>query len=248
MELKTKRIFIILFAIILVSSMIIIPFIYVIFSINPKKATITFYPASLRSFPNHTAWLIAEINILDTSILDDPLISVTSNESINLDYTLWDNSPKNKVLEIFLIPNSTHLNHRIEIMASVSKNNMMIKNSAFVEIITWTQHNISEVIGMRDVFISHFSINEPSFNINESTIWEGFDNAPQILIVEHYLFRSAFWEMELSRHVMIAPYDWIKVYLRPRNQTIPIWAGMITSWSSGNHTVAETDPPATVYR
>ena len=228
--------------------MIIIPFIYVVFSINPKKATITFYPSSLKSFPNNTAWLIAEINIRDTTILHDPLISVASNESISLDYTLWDNSPENKVLEIFLNPNSTHLNHKIEIEARVSNNNTIIKNSALVEIINWTQSNISEVIGMRDVFISHLSINEPSFNINESIIWEGFDNAPQILIVEHYLFRSEFWEMELSRHVMIAPYDWVKVYLRPRNQTKPTWSGMITSWSSGNHTIVETDPPAMVYR
>ncbi|MFX0011156.1 MAG: hypothetical protein ACFE9R_12630 [Candidatus Hermodarchaeota archaeon] len=248
MELKTKRICIILFAIILVSSMIITPFIFVFFSINPKKATITFYPSSLKSFPNQTAWLIAEINILDTTILHNPLISVASNESISLDYTLWDNTPKNKVLEIFIVPNSTHLNHKIEIEARVSNNNTIIKNSAFVEIINWTQSNISEVIGMRDVFISHFSLNEPTFNINESTIWEGFDNAPQILIVEHYLFRSEFWEMELSRHVMIAPYDWVKVYLRPRNQIKPIWEGIITSWSSGNHTIIETDPPPMIYR
>lgn len=228
--------------------MIIIPFIFVIFSPNTKKATITFYPSSLKSFPNHTAWLIAEINIRDTTIFHDPLISVSSNESINLDYTLWDNSPENKVLEIFLVPNSTHLNHKIEIEARVSNNNTIIKNSAFVEIITWTQRNISEVIGMRDAFISHFAINEPTFNINGSTIWNGLDNAPQILIVEHYLFRSEFWEMELSRHVMIAPYDWVKVYLRPRNQIIPVWAGMIASWSSGNHTIVEMDPPPMIYR
>ena len=228
--------------------MIIIPFIFVIFSPNTKKATITFYPSSLKSFPNHTAWLIAEINIRDTTIFHDPLISVSSNESINLDYTLWDNSPENKVLEIFLVPNSTHLNHKIEIEARVNNNNTIIKNSAFVEIITWTQRNISEVIGMRDAFISHFAINEPTFNINGSTIWNGLDNAPQILIVEHYLFRSEFWEMELSRHVMIAPYDWVKVYLRPRNQIIPVWAGMIASWSSGNHTIVEMDPPPMIYR
>ena len=228
--------------------MIIIPFIFVFFSINTKKAIITFYPSSLKSFPNHTAWIIAEINIRDTTILHKPLISVTSNESISLDYTLWDNSPENKVLEIFLTPNSTHLNHRIEIEARVSNNDTIIKNSAFIDVINWTQHNVSEVMGMRDVFVSYLAISEPTFNINESIIWDAFDNAPQIIIVEHYLFRSEFWEMELSRHVMIAPYDWVKVYLRPRNQTKPTWSGMITSWSSGNHTIVETDPPAMVYR
>lgn len=248
MDLKTKRLCIILFAIIFISSSLIIPFIYVFFSINTKKAIITFYPVSLKSFPNHTAWLIAEINILDTILLYNPLISVDSNESINLEYTVWNNSPQEKVLEIFINPNSTHLNHRIKIEASVSNNDTIIKSFAFVDIINWTQSNISEVINMRNIFISHLAINEPTFNINESISWEDFDNAPQILIVEHYLFRSEFWEMELSRHVMIAPYDWVKIYLRPRNQITPIWAGLIPSWSSGNHTIVEVEPPPTIYR
>jgi hypothetical protein len=101
---------------------------------------------------------------------------------------------------------------------------------------------------MRDAFVSYFSSNKSSFGINETTIWDGFDNAPQILIVEHYLFRSEFWEMALSRHVMIAPHDWVRVYVRPRNQTAPIWSGIIESWSSGNYNVSEIDPPSSIYR
>jgi len=153
-----------------------------------------------------------------------------------------------KVLELFVKPNSTHLNHDIEIKLVCVDNNINIEGFATIKIIDWASKNITEVEIMRDAFVSYFSSNQSSFGINETIVWDGFDNAPQILIVEHYLFRSAFWELALSRHVMIAPHDWVRVYLRPRNQISPLWSGIIESWSSGNYNISETDPPSSIYR
>ncbi len=248
MKLQTKKFFIISFITIFLLATIFAPFIYFFYSINKDKSNITFIPNYVKSFPNHTAWLLAEINIYNSRLLENLSITVQTNETIDLEYKVWNNAPTKKILEVFINPNSTHLNNIIEVEAIVSNPNAMIKGSAIVEVIDWFAKNISEVVGMRDEFISYLSVNKPSFGINESIIWDSFDNAPQILVVEHYLFRSEFWEMELSRHVMIAPHDWVQVYIRPRNQCCPIWAGIIESWSSENHTVIEIEPPSGIYR
>ena len=125
---------------------------------------------------------------------------------------------------------------------------IQLESFATVEVIDWASKNITEVEIMRDAFVSYLSSNKSSFGINESINWDGFDNAPQILIVEHYLFRSDYWELALSRHVMIAPHDWVMIYIRPRHQITPIWSGIIDSWSSGNHSVSEIETPSSVYR
>jgi len=212
------------------------------------KPQIVFTPNYLKSFPNHTAWLLAEIYSGETDFTDNYSIIIEPNESIYIDYKVWDNQVDYKVLELFVKPNSTHLNHIIEIKLKIIDTEIQLESFAAVEVIDWASKNFTEVEMMRDAFVSYLSSNRSSFGVNESTVWEGFDNAPQILIVEHYLFRSEFWELELSKHVTIAPHDWVKVYIRPRNQIGPIWSGIIESWSTGNHSVSEIEPPSYIYR
>jgi hypothetical protein len=46
----------------------------------------------------------------------------------------------------------------------------------------------------------------------------------------HYMFLSEDWEMYVTWHVMISPYDWARIYLRERyNQTTPTYAFEISS-------------------
>ncbi|MFX0010854.1 MAG: hypothetical protein ACFE9R_11095 [Candidatus Hermodarchaeota archaeon] len=248
MNRKQKKFLIVVLGTILVSASVLAPLIYLFLFSDTRIPRITFTPNYLKSFPNHTAWLLAEVYSGDIDFTDNYSIIIEPNESIYIDYKPWDNQDNYKVLELFVKPNSSHLNHIIEINLEIIDNEIALENSAIVEVIDWGTKNITEVEGMRDAFVSYLSSNKSSFGINESISWEGFDNAPQILIVEHYLFRSINWELALSRHVMIAPHDWVRVYLRPRNQITPIWAGIIESWSSINHTITELEPPPTIYR
>lgn len=248
MNRNQKKIVIIILGVLLTSACILIPFIYIFLITGPIMPKIIFTPNHLKSFPNHTAWLLAEVYSGEIEFTDNYSITIEPNESIYIDYKVWDNRINYKVLELFVKPNFTHLNHNIEIKLAFMDDKINLESSATIEIIDWGPKNITEVGIMKDVFVSYLSSNKSSFGINESTTWEGFDNAPQILIVEHYLFRSEFWEFALSRHVMIAPHDWIRVYVRPRNQIAPIWSGIIESWSSGNHNITELEPPSTIYR
>ena len=248
MNRNRKKMLILITGIVLLIASISVPLIYLFLNSGRVYPRITFTPNYLKSFPNHTAWLLAEVRSGEVDLSNNYSIIIEPNESIYIEYTVWDNQDNYKVLELFVKPNSSHLNHIIEINLEIIDKEINLESSAIVEVIDWGAKNITEVEGMRDTFVSYLSSNKSSFGINESITWEGFDNAPQILIVEHYLFRSNNWELALSRHVMIAPHDWVRVYLRPRNQITPIWAGIIESWSSSNHSITELEPPTTIYR
>jgi hypothetical protein len=246
MNWNQKKITIVLIGILIATASLLIPFIYVFLHndvINPK---IVFTPNYIKSFPNHTAWLLVEVLSGETDFSDNYSLTIEGNESINIEYKVWDNQDYLKVIELFVKPNYTHLNHVIEIKLEFIDVNINLESFAIIEVIDWASKNITEVVGMRDTFVSYLSSNKSSFGINESITWESIDNAPQILIVEHYLFKSEFWELALSRHVTIAPHDWVKVYIRPRNQVTPIWSGIIGSWSDSNHSITELEPPSSL--
>jgi hypothetical protein len=60
------------------------------------------------------------------------------------------------------------------------------------------------------------------------------------------------YEIGLSWHVMLAPDDWSEVYIRPRNETAPVRAFRLKSWSTtlegGPAEFTEVDPPAEIVR
>ncbi|MFX1377721.1 MAG: hypothetical protein ACFFA4_01385 [Promethearchaeota archaeon] len=227
-----------------------IPIIFIIIS-NTKqdqKINISFTPKQMKSCPNHTAWLLLDISTKTSDLMSNLTFQINFNIFIKMKYEVWENSPQNKLIEIFLFPNITHIDNLIEIEAAVHSEGISKKEYAFVEVINWTMYISPEIIAMRNAFVNYLSKNQTRFKINETTQWEWLGNPPQILVVEHYLFKSIYWEMELNRHVMIAPDDWVKVYLRPRSSLFPNWSGRINSWSSGNHTVIEEDPPNEIFR
>ncbi len=175
-------------------------------------------------------------------------LQISTNMSIEMDYKVWENSQVDKLIEVFISPNISHVDSFIEIKASASSRGIVKEEYAILQVINWTIEISQEIEVMRDEFVTYLSTNHTNYKINETTVWEFLGNPPQILVVEHYLFKSHYWEMELSRHATIAPHDWVKVYLRPRSSLFPNWSATINSWSSGNHTVIEEDPPDEIFR
>jgi len=243
---KYLMVFVLIIAIVIAS----IPIIVIIVANNQKKENIQigFIPNQIKSCPNHTAWLLLDIRTRSSNLMSNLSLQLNTNRSIEIEYEIWENSPLNKLVEVFLSPNSSHIHNLIEIEATVSCGGITKKDYAIVQVINWTIVIDPEVQVMRDKFIHYLSNNHTNFKINGSTKWEGLGNAPQILVVEHYLFKSAYWEMELARHITIAPNDWVEIYLRPRSSLFPNWSGRINSWSSGNHSIVEIEPPDEIRR
>jgi len=248
MERKTKVLLIIIIGFIIIFSSISTILIINYFNNEEQNIYVEFTPKEMKSYPNHTAWLLLDIGTTNHNLMSNLSISIKTNSSIELDYRIWENDNLRKVVEVFLYPNVTHLDNIIEIEATAYSGGISRKDFSKVQVVPWTIEISPTIEAMRDEFVTYLSNNHTNFKISGSTVWEGFGNAPQILVVEHYLFKSAFWEMELKRHVTIAPHDWVSVYLRPRSIISPNWSGTINSWSSGNHTVIETEPPNEIYR
>ncbi len=91
-------------------------------------------------------------------------------------------------------------------------------------------------------FISYLAANHPEFGIDDQTAWEGWVSAPNILVVMWYSFLSSDWEVLIQWHVMIPPYDWTHVFLRPRGALACEWAGEISTAGAPVEQVTPPDP------
>lgn len=103
---------------------------------------------------------------------------------------------------------------------------------------------------VRERFIPYLAEQHPELGITPDTVWTGTIVKPHILVVTHYLFFSAEWEMGIIWHNMIPPYDWARIYLRHRfTDMTPTYAFEISSFSAQPpeqpHPI---DPPAEVDR
>lgn len=96
-------------------------------------------------------------------------------------------------------------------------------------------------------FLPSLAASHPELGIDESTAWESTPGS-WVLVVNHYLFFSADWEVDLEWHVMIAPDDWSRIHLRRRwTDTRPSLAFEISSVSGGTE-VHEITPAESVWR
>ncbi|MFX1563824.1 MAG: hypothetical protein ACFFDP_11030 [Promethearchaeota archaeon] len=218
-------------------------------TVTPHEIHVSFIPKELNSCPGHTAWLLANVTVVGTDSTGPIIVNVNANVSILTSYTIWSNvSPK--VVEIFVYPESDHVNHDISLEIIVTIDDTTAVDSAIIHVLNWTlpEGPPDYVEEMRDIFINFLETNHPDYGINDLLTWTPIYNAPGILVVGHYLFMSNCWEMEVSWHVMIPPHDWVRVYIRPRNAISPIWAGQIESFSSMNFTIIETVPPVQIFR
>jgi len=96
------------------------------------------------------------------------------------------------------------------------------------------EHRGAHAATVRDAFVPWLQAHHPELGISAETTWEGTVVTPQWLVVMHYLYFSAEWEVHVSWHVTIAPHDWARIDLRRRfTETKPSHAFEISSWSEG---------------
>lgn len=238
-----KKIYL-LIGIILVGSVIIGGFLIGILLINYNNSgpiLLEIVTKEMNSCPDSYAWFI--VNISSKTQQKIPEIAISTNVTIETYYKLWSSTTPS-VLEVFLYPNDTHIEQTIKLEVEIDE----VSDFALLNVLDWEGSEQEQAYEKLSPFIAYFSQNKTEFNINSTTLWKITCNDAGLLVVEHYLFKSESWELELSWHVMIPPYDWVRVYIRPRSQIKPIWGGEIESWSNSSSLVIEIDPPNQVFR
>ena len=121
-----------------------------------------------------------------------------------------------QVAEVIVIPDQTSSNKVLTISIYGDRSGFRQIENVDVEVLDWDD-DLSEIAeAMRDKFVPWLTVNHPEFGISSETQWTGTVVNPGILVVMHYMFYSEDWEMYVTWHVTIAPYDWTRIYLRPR--------------------------------
>jgi len=121
-----------------------------------------------------------------------------------------------EVAEVTVIPDQTSTNKILTLAINGDRKGFKQTETYDIEVMDW-EDDLGELAAeMRDKFVPWLASNHPELGITSETEWIGTIVNPGILVVMHYMFYSEDWEMYVTWHVMIPPYDWTKIYLRPR--------------------------------
>lgn len=139
--------------------------------------------------------------------------------AIATDAQIIVSNPKIKsdeVAEVIVIPSKNSLTKNLTINFEGKRNDYAQTKTVEYQILDLQDELGETATQMQNRFIPWLATNHPELNISNNTEWTGTIVNPGILVVMHYMFYNDDWEMYLTWHVMIPPYDWARIYLRPR--------------------------------
>jgi hypothetical protein len=124
--------------------------------------------------------------------------------------------------EVWLVPDAATEETTITTSFSASRGGVSHTDQRTTEIMPFTDDRAADAQQYFDTWVDWLAANHPEYGITRSTKWQS-TYALALLIVDHYEYFSDDWEMKVSWHIMIAPYDFTEVYLRHR--------GTETTWT-----------------
>ena len=112
--------------------------------------------------------------------------------------------------------------HRINVVAM--HDDRITALSLDVEMLHWTQFPPAMEMEKREDFLAWLDAAHPELGDVTRRPFHRYMTYPEILIVEHWTFLSAEWEVRLCYHVMIPPDDWSMLLLRRCGSLSPLLA------------------------
>jgi len=155
---------------------------------------------------------------------------------------------KGQVAEVVVAPSQSSTGKSIDVEITGKRGSITDTETVTFNVIEGEDDRGEYATELSNKFIAWLEANHPELGITSETQWSGTMVSPEWLVVSHYLFFSDEWEMHISWHIMIAPYDWAKIDLRHRfDETAPAHAFEISSLS-GNTEPVVMEIPETVWR
>ena len=153
-----------------------------------------------------------------------------------------------QVAEVTVIPGQASVGNKIEVTVLGERGKLTDEKVITFDVVEGEDDRGPYATELRDKFVEWLTSNHPELEITDETEWSGTMVSPQWLVVSHYLFFSEDWEMHVSWHIMIPPYDWARIDLRHRfDEETPSYAFEISSVDAGSEP-CPIDPPETVWR
>ena len=153
-----------------------------------------------------------------------------------------------QVTEVTVIPDEASVGENVTLTVRGERGRLGRAETVAFSVAEGEDTRGPEATALRDRFVAWLAVDHPELGITNQTEWTGTIVSPIWLVVSHYLFFSEDWEMHVSWHVMIAPYDWAKIDLRHRfTEARPSYAFEISSVSA-NEEPHVIEPPESVWR
>ena len=176
----------------------------------------------------------------------DVALSISAHKTLNATLTTTMVNAETAIAEVAISPTAQAAValHYITVTASNQTHEETIQLE--VNVIPWgivSMNTIQEKYGQFEDWLRD---EHPELGNFASQKWELYSTYPRIVVVEHYTFLSDDWELRICFHVMIPPYDWSKMLLRPRGQWDPILAA-IREWDEGAQDYVISEMPVEDY-
>ncbi len=153
-----------------------------------------------------------------------------------------------QVAEVVVIPTQKSIGKTIKVTIAGSQGKLTDKKVVSFKVVEGEDDRQEYAGELLDKFVSWLATNHPELGITNETAWNGTMVSPVWLVVSHYLFFSEEWEVHVSWHIMIPPYDWAKIDLRHRfDELAPSYAFEISSLNATSEPVP-AEVPETVWR
>jgi hypothetical protein len=153
-----------------------------------------------------------------------------------------------QVAEVVVIPTPASIGKTIKVTITGKQGKLTDKKVVSFKVVEGEDDRQEYAGELLDKFVSWLATNHPELGITDDTAWNGTMVSPVWLVVSHYLFFSEEWEVHISWHIMIPPYDWAKIDLRHRfDELEPSYAFEISSLNATSEPVP-TEVPETVWR
>ena len=137
---------------------------------------------------------------------------------------------RGQVAEITIIPTTANVGRNVTITLIGERGGLKRIVNVSTEVLEGEDTLGPEAAEKRNMFTAWLAKEHPELGITNKTVWTGTVVNPRVLVVTHYMFLSGEWEMYVTWHVMIPPYDWAKIYLRHRfDKAVPTYAFEISS-------------------
>ena len=153
-----------------------------------------------------------------------------------------------EVAEVVVIPTQASIGKTIKVTITGNRGSSTDKKVVSFEVAEGEDDRQEYAGELLDRFVPWLATNHPELGITDDTAWNGTMISPIWLVVSHYLFFSEEWEVHISWHIMVPPYDWAKIDLRHRfDELEPSYAFEISSLNATSEPVP-TELPETVWR
>jgi hypothetical protein len=149
--------------------------------------------------------------------------------------------------EVWVVPDASSVETTATVDITANRGGVDRTEHRSISIMPMADERAADAQPYFERWVAWLAANQPQLGITLDTVWQP-TFVSTFLVVSHYAYWSAEWEMVVAWHNMIPPSDWSEIYLRHRDtEAQPSLAFRIDS-VAGNTEPQPVGPPAEVMR